>query len=115
MSVNDTQLKQAVWKILVGMPIQVFDEETHSVWENDLWELVSPRAQDEGDYAGSRIIGSANIVVAFNIVRVQLIDKPIDDIESYSMELYKQLLEQLQQEKLIRKKPHKVRQSFKLV
>jgi hypothetical protein len=111
-------LKQAVWKILVGMPIEVFDEETHSVWENELWELVAPRASDEGEYSGTRIIGSANIVVAFNIVRSELISKnqyDQDEFEDYSMDTFKELLEQLQQEKLIRKKPHKVRQSFKLI
>ena len=55
-----------VWNILKGMPIEVFDEDEGSIWENDTYELVRPRT--EGDFEGTRAIGSANIVTALNMI-----------------------------------------------
>ena len=48
------------------MPIEVFDDEQEQIWENDTYELVTSR--DEGDFKGSRAIGSANLVTALNII-----------------------------------------------
>ena len=54
-----TKYDDMVWKILGGMPIEVFDEDDDTVWENETWELVKVRT--EGDYKDSRAIGSANL------------------------------------------------------
>jgi hypothetical protein len=115
---NIQDLGATVWKILSGMPIEVFDEENYSVWENDLWELVSPRS--EGDFAGSRLIGSANMVTAFNIIHQKLLINQVRqqhtvDSTTRSLDLFKEILDYLQQQKLIRKKPHKVRKTFQIV
>ena len=59
-----------VWKIIQGMPIEVFDDDSGEIWENDTWELV--RSRTEGDYAGSRAIGSANLVTALNMLHQKL-------------------------------------------
>ena len=36
-----------VWKILSGMPVEVFDDDSGEVWGNVMFELVRPRL--EGD------------------------------------------------------------------
>ena len=115
---NVTELSNTVWRIIAGMPIEVFDEENYSVWENDLWELVHPRT--EGDYKGSRVIGSANMVTAFNIIHQKMLIKQLKETHETSstvrnLELFKRILDHLQEQKLIRKKPHRVRQTFEVV
>lgn len=110
------ELAQTVWKILSGMPIEVFDEDQYSVWENYVWELTAPRT--EGDFKDSRLIGSANIVTAYNIVHQKLLlelARPDSHASTHSIELFSQILEHLQSQKLIRKKPHYMRQSFAVI
>jgi len=107
-----------VWNILKGMPIEVFDEEEGNVWENDTYELVSPRK--EGDYEGTRVIGSANIVTALNMLNQKLVINNVanDDVKNtadISYELFAEVIDELQNKKLIRKMPIKVRQSFKVI
>ena len=51
------------------MPIDVFDDEEGTVWESTNFELYSPRP--EGDFEGSREIGAANIVSAFNLLLIK--------------------------------------------
>lgn len=99
-----------VWKILSGLPVEVYDEEDHSVWSNDLWELVVPRS--EGDYAGQRIIGTANIVTAYNLMHLKLVEtnQTVD-----SLELFRKVMEHLNAQNLIRRRPERVRQLFKTV
>lgn len=112
------ELSKTVWRIISGMPVEVFDEENYSVWENDLWELVSPRR--EGDFKGSRAIGSANIITAFNIIHQKMLIKQLQEVHEVdsttrNFELFKLILDHLQEQKLIRKKPHKVRQTFQVI
>jgi hypothetical protein len=112
------QACRIVWNILKGMPIEVFDEEDGSVWENDTYELVLPRT--EGDFEGTRIIGSANIVTALNMLNQKLVINNVanDDIHNtadMSYELFAQVIDELQSRKLIRKIPTKVRSTFKLI
>ena len=109
---------QLVWNILKGMPIEVFDDEEKQVWENDTYELVTSR--DEGDFKGSRAIGSANLVTALNIINQKIVienlaDKNIRHSAEIAQKLFGEIIEQLQKEKLIRKIPAKVRQIFKLI
>ena len=111
-------MKNMVWNILKGMPIEVFDDEQKQIWENDTYELVSPRP--EGDYKGTRIIGSANLVTALNMVNQKMV---IENVANNAMrhsadlshKLFGEIIEELQEEKLIRKIPSKVRQTFKII
>jgi hypothetical protein len=107
-----------VWKIIHGMPIEVFDDESGEVWENDTWELV--RTRTEGDYAGSRVIGSANLITALNFLHQKLVIKYASkeeyvDTTDQSLALFSEVLDNLQERKLIRKRPEKVRETFKIV
>ena len=112
------QACKIVWNILKGMPIEVFDEEEGSIWENDTFELVHPRT--EGDFEGTRMIGSANIVTALNMLNQKLVINNVanDDIKNtadISYELFAEVLDELQSQKLIRKIPTKVRSTFKII
>lgn len=103
---------QIVWKVLSGLPIEVYDDTNHSVWENELWELVLPRS--EGDYVGKRTIGSANIISAYNLLHLKLLtDNQSIDVDSY--ELFRSCLDELVTHNLIRRSPASVRKSFKTV
>ena len=109
---------QLVWNILKGMPIEVFDDEQEQIWENDTYELVTSR--DEGDFKGSRAIGSANLVTALNIINQKIVienlaDRNIRHSADIAQKLFAEIIEHLQKEKLIRKIPAKVRQTFKLI
>ena len=101
---------QLVWKVLSGIPVEVFDEENHSVWSSDLWELVDPRT--EGDYLGQRTIGSANIVSAYNLLHLKLL---ADANSEDSLLLFKQLMSELQAANLIRQRPERIRERFRTV
>lgn len=107
-----TTYSQIVWKVLSGIPIEVYDDVDHSVWENELWELVVPRF--EGDYVGKRTIGSANIISAYNLLHLKLLaDVEGDEVDSVA--LFRASLDELCQLGLIRKRPEKIRQSFRTV
>ena len=107
-----------VWNILKGMPIEVFDEDEGSIWENDLYELVQKRT--EGDFEGTRMIGSANLVTALNILNQKLVinnvaNNNISDTAERSYRLFQEVLDELQNRKFIRKIPTKVRSTFKVI
>ena len=100
------------------MPIAVFDEEENSIWENDLYELVKMRT--EGDFEGTRMIGSANLVTALNILNQKLVinnvaNNNISDTAERSYKLFQEVLNELQDKKFIRKIPTKVRSTFKVI
>ena len=59
-------INELVKRIVSGMPVEVFDDESGEVWANVVFELVRPRL--EGDFKGSREIGSANLVTALNLI-----------------------------------------------
>ena len=107
-----------VWNILKGMPIEVFDEDENSILENDLYELVQMRT--EGDFEGTRMIGSANLVTALNILNQKLVinnvaNNNISDTAERSYKLFQEVLDELQNRKFIRKIPTKVRSTFKVI
>jgi len=110
-----TKYDDMVWKILGGMPIEVFDEDDDTVWENETWELVTVR--NEGDYKDSRAIGSANLITALNMVHQRLlVDGTVsDDITALSHEIFNNILETFTEDKLIRKRPENIRKTFQLV
>lgn len=100
-----------VWRILSGIPVEVFDEENHSVWSSDLWELVTPRPS--GDYVGQRTIGSANIISAYNLFYLKILAS--GEAIADPLSEFKATLEYLESNKLIRRRPDKVRATFKTV
>ena len=113
---NTSDLENIVWKVLKGMPIEVFDDENHHVWENSAWELVKPRL--EGDFKGERIIGSANMVAALNILHQKILvryTESNEDTTKISISIFREILDSLSDQKLIRRKPEKARQSFTVV
>lgn len=99
-----------VWKILSGIPVEIYDEDYESVWANEVWELVEPR--ESGDYVGSHDIGSANITIAVNILKQALV---VDQYNIDCFEAFKEILDTLAKEHYIRKKPSMVRKTFKVV
>lgn len=99
-----------VWRILSGIPIDVYDDEANSVWEGGTWELADARTV--GDYAGSRAIGSANIVSAYSLLYLKLIST---HTPQQIMLAYKSAIDILESRRLIRKRPDIVRQSFKVI
>lgn len=101
---------QIVWKVLSGLPIEVYDDTNHSVWENELWELVLPRS--EGDYSGKRTIGSANIISAYNLLHLKIL---AESEQQDSYELFRSCLDELVANSLIRRSPASVRKGFKTV
>ena len=72
-----------VWKILSGMPVEVFDDDSGEVWANVMFELVRPRL--EGDFKGSREIGSANLVTALNLIHQKLLIQSTSHSSDLSM------------------------------
>ena len=59
--------RKAIGKVF----IDVFDDDDGSVWEVGSYELKNPRP--EGDYEGSREIGAANLVSAFNLLHQKML------------------------------------------
>src|SRR6056300_2000963 len=109
---KDSEAAELVWRILGGMPVEVFDEDDGSVWENEQWELVSPRR--EGDFKGSREIGSANLVTALNLIHQKLLIQSTSQSSALSMKIFNEALSNLQEQRLVRRKPEKIRESFKV-
>lgn len=101
-----------VWRILSGMPVEVFDDDSGDVWYNELYELVSPRS--EGDFVGSREIGSANLITALNLIHQKLLIKNTSDSSDLSMKIFNKAMSNLQEQRFIRRKPDKIRETFKL-
>lgn len=100
------------------MPIEVYDEDEGSIWENDTYELV--RLRTEGDFEGTRMIGSANLVTALNMLNQKLVitnvaNNNISDTAERSYKLFQEVLDELQSKKYIRKIPTKVRSTFKVI
>lgn len=109
-----------VKKILISMPIDVWDEEKDSLSEpSSSYELYTPRT--DGDFEGTRIIGAANIISAFNLLHQKILYENINDLdkltssEDIAFDMFKQILADLEKDKIIRKAPDLVRQTFKVV
>ena len=111
MADNIEELSVIVWKVLSSVPIEVLDEESNSLVENQLWELVDNRL--EGDFTGTRNIGSGNLASAFNMIHMKLIARNVN--QESVMYAFTQTLELLEAQRLIRQKPDKLRQTFKVV
>ena len=114
-----TKAKKLIWKVLSSMPIDVFDDDVGSIWESSSYELNDPRP--EGDYEGSREIGAANLVSAFNLLHQKMLiaelsnDDGFSDCGEEALDLFKDVMDDFEQEKLIRKRPEHVRETFRVI
>ena len=113
---DKSSVKHLIYKVISGTPFEVVDEETYQVYSSLLWELCEPRS--DGDYAGSRIIGSGNLMTALNISYSKCITSKDASVEASlvsAKELLNDTLNALAEDNLIRHKPEKIRQTFKVV
>jgi len=114
-----SETKRLVRGVLVGLPVDIYDEDTDEYIESVLYELCHPRT--EGDFEGSHMIGGANIVSAYNLVLQKLMSTKWkrgatkEDTIALAKKLYQEALEDLIEDKVIRKIPEKVRLGFKVV
>ena len=105
-------INDLVWKIISGMPVEVFDDDSGEVWANVMFELVRPRF--EGDFKGSREIGSANLVTALNMIHQKLLIQNTAHSSELSLKMFNEAMETLQEQRLVRRKPEKMREAFKV-
>jgi hypothetical protein len=119
MAVSYQSAYKLIRKVVTSMPIDVWDEDTGEVWEACTWELFDPRP--EGDCAGSREIGAANLISAFNLLHQKMLISELskedfdETIEYRSLDLFKEIMEQLEKERIIRKTPTSLRENFKVI
>ena len=117
--VSHDKAKKLIYKVLSSMPIDVFDDEEGTVWESSNFELYTPRP--EGDFEGSREIGAANIVSSFNLLHQKMLIAELSKEEGFSdcadecFELFTNVMDDLQESKLVRKRPESIRETFKVI
>ena len=117
--VSHAKAKKLIYKVLSSMPIDVFDDDEGTVWESSNFELYTPRP--EGDFEGSREIGAANIVTAFNLLHQKMLiaelskDEGFRDCADECFELFTNVIDDLQESKLVRKRPESIRETFKVI
>ena len=108
-----------VQRVVTGLPVEVYDDETEEIMSVPDYELCTPRPS--GDCAGSRQIGSANMILAYNLLYQKVIatrwrdHRSRNDNRDLTQKLFHQAVEDLQTNKIIRKKPELIRTTFKLV
>ncbi len=109
-----------VRRIITGLPIEIFDDEQDTVSSVPDYELVE--ARPEGDCVGSREIGSANMVMAYNLLYQKLVasqwkhgGSTKHDNYLLAKKLFDESMVELQSERTIRKKPELQRKSFRIV
>ena len=111
--------QKLIYKIISSMPIDVLDDEECAIWEQPNYELTKPR--DEGDFEGSREIGAANIVTAFNLLHQKMLIAELSKEDGFSecieeaMDVFKNAMDELESSNLIRKRPEIKRENFKIV
>ena len=119
MHISHEKAKKLIYKVLSSMPIDVFDDDDGSVWESSHFELYTPRP--EGDFEGSREIGAANIVSAFNLLHQKMLIAELSKEDGFSdctdecFELWTNVMDELQKTNLIRRRPEVIRETFKII
>ena len=105
-------INELVKRIVSGMPVEVFDDDSGEVWANVVFELVRPRL--EGDFKGSREIGSANLVTALNLIHQKLLIQNNAQSSELSLKMFNEAMSCLQAERFIHNKPEKMREAFQV-
>ena len=117
--ISKKQAKLLIWKVISSMPIDVFDDDEGSIWEVGSYELRNPRP--EGDYEGSREIGAANLVSAFNLLHQKMLiaelssDDGFSDCGEEALDMFKDVMDDFEKENLIRKRPEYIRENFRVI
>lgn len=139
---NYENLKDKIASILLDHPADLFDDDRGLLFQTDTWELVNDRELPEyTDYTDdeeyeelleewdAKAVGSANLIVANTLLKKVLsqnaeIIKELQRVSSNNIiyeakesadELFELIMSDLENERIIRKKPEFVRQSFKVV
>ena len=111
--------QKLIYKIISSMPIDVLDDEECAIWEQPNYELTHPRL--EGDFEGSREIGAANIITAFNLLHQKMLIAELSKEDGFSecieeaMTVFKDAMDGLEKENIIRKRPEIQRETFKII
>ena len=109
--------KKDIKEILEGTPLDIVNEYEDYVLETGLWELVELR--EEGPAKGSRRIGSANILYANSTILeyFNLHDQGLttEDKSEVSLQIFKSIIELLEQERFIRQVPETIRETFTVI
>lgn len=103
-------LASSIEKVLCASPIEVFDEDSNTVMSTELWELVTVRCS--GPFKDSRVIGSANIVTAYNLVYLNSL---CSSNEQKVFEQFTEIIGYLVETRIIRKNPNRIRKTFKVI
>ena len=139
---NYENLKDKIASILLDHPADLFDDDRGLLFQTDTWELVNDRelpeyTDDTNDEEyeelleewDAKAVGSANLIVANTLLKKALsqnteIIKELQRVSSNNIiyeakesadELFELIMSDLENERIIRKKPEFVRQSFKIV
>jgi hypothetical protein len=139
---NYENLKDKIATILLDHPADLFDDDKGLLFETDTWELVNDRdlpeyTEDTNDKEyeellkewDAKAVGSANLIVANTLLK-KVLSQNVDifkelqrvsanntlfETKESTDELFDLIMSDLEKEKIIRKKPEFIRQSFKIV
>lgn len=138
---NYDDLKKKIAEILEDLPADLYDDDSGVLFQADTWELVNNRDLsiyeeedqeeleiEEDDY-DLKYIGSANLIVANTVLKKALQGslEPLAELKRVSSnntvyhtkesveDLFELIMQDLEEERIIRRKPEIVRQGFKVV
>ena len=135
---NYETLKDKIKNILSDIPADLYDEDSGTLFQGDTWELVQDRDPsifedeidwDEEEIVDAKAVGSANLIVANTVLLKALKDNngllselkrvssnnQIYGTKESAEELFQLVMQDLEDERIIRKKPEVVREGFKIV
>ena len=107
----------AIREILEDTPHDVYNEYEETVYESCIWELAEERKT--GVARGSRRIGSANMLLANSTVMeyFNLHDQDLteEDMSEVSLQIFKSIVESLEDDRVLRHAPESIRESFTVI
>ena len=102
-------LESKVFSIFYKEPIDVIEDDESAIYENSIWSLYSPRED------GTIKIGSANYILAINLIIIELSNQNNKNAVQEAKELFKIVLQNLERKQLIKKSPEENRKGFKVI
>jgi len=132
---NYKTLKNKIAEILLDTPADLYDDEKGMLFQTDTWELVQDRENleeieiEDDEELDLKAVGSANLIVANTLFKKALsqninILEELKRVSSNNIiyetkesadDLFELIMTDLENERIIRKKPEIVRQGFKVV
>ena len=123
------ELKEQVKNILLDKPIYAIDDSSGEILTCPDWETVLPRKFEELDNKPTVIIGSANILTATELVlefckldieeyysnKKSTTIQIQEEIDEVLNKIFTTIVENLVEERIIRRNPNVVRQGFKVI